>query len=56
MFFCHLGYCLLSGGGETSYNGLSLGLRPEGGTFFRLQVYERGGNSRVEVYERIAYV
>ena len=55
MFFCHLGYCLLSGG-ETSCNGLSLGLRPEGGTFFRLQVYESGGDSRVEVYERIAYV
>ena len=43
-------------GGETSHNGLSLGLRPEGGTFFRLQVYESGGDSRVEVYERIAYV
>ena len=55
MFFCHLGHCLLSGEG-TSYNGLSLGLRPEGVTFFRLQVYERGGDSRVEVYERIAYV
>ena len=35
--------------GGTPYNGLYGEAPPEGGTFFRFQVYERVGISRVEV-------
>ena len=41
------------GGGGTPYNGLYGEAPPERGTFFTLQVYERVGISRVEVYERL---
>ena len=41
------------GGWRTSYNGLYGEAPPERGTFFTLQVYERVGISRVEVYERV---
>ena len=41
------------GGGGTPYNGLYGEAPPESGTFFTLQVYERVGISRVEVYERV---
>ena len=46
---------ITGGGGEggTSYNGLYREAPPERGTFFMLQVYERVGISRVEVYERV---
>ena len=40
------------GGGRIFYNGLCGETTPEGCTFFRLQVYERGGISPFEVYER----
>ena len=40
------------GGGGTPYNGLYGEAPPERSTFFRLQVYERVGVSRAEVYER----
>ena len=40
-------------GGGTSYNGLYGEAPPERGTFFNLQVYERVGISRAEVYERV---
>ena len=36
----------------TSYNGLHGDAPPERGTFFRLEVYERVGISRVEVYKK----
>ena len=39
--------------GGTPYNGLDGEAPPERGTFFTLQVYERVGISRVEVYERV---
>ena len=39
-------------GGGTPYNGLYGEAPPERSTFFRLQVYERVGVSRAEVYER----
>ena len=38
--------------GGTPYNGLYGEAPPERGTFFMLQVYEREGISRAEVYER----
>ena len=38
--------------GGTPYNGLYGEAPPERGPFFRLQVYERVGISRAEVYER----
>ena len=41
------------GGGGTPYNGLYGEAPPERGTFLRLQVYERGGISLVEVYGRV---
>ena len=41
------------GGGCTPHNGLYGEAPPERGTFFTLQVYERVGISRVEVYERV---
>ena len=43
------------GGGGTPYNGLygGGGAPPERGTFFTLQVYERAGISRVELYKRV---
>ena len=37
----------------TPYNGLYEEARPERGTIFRLQVYERVGILVVEVYERV---
>ena len=40
------------GGGSIFYNGLCGETTPEGCTFFRLQVYERGEISPFEVYER----
>ena len=43
----------LSPEGGTSYNGLYGEAPPERGTFFTLQVHERVGISRVEVYERV---
>ena len=39
--------------GGTPYNNLYGEARPEMGTFFGLQVYERVGISLVEVYERV---
>ena len=48
---------LLGGGGGgaacTPYNGLCEEARPERGTIFRLQVYERLGILVVEVYEGV---
>ena len=41
------------GGGGTPYNGLYGEASPERGTFFTLQVYERVGISRVELYKRV---
>ena len=41
------------GGGGTPYNGLYGEAPPEGGAFFRLQVYKRVGISRAKVYERV---
>ena len=41
------------GRGGTPYNGLYGEAPPERNTFFTLQVYERVGISRVEVYERV---
>ena len=41
------------GGGGTPYNGLYGEAPPKRGTFFRPPVYERVGNSLVEVYERV---
>ena len=41
------------GGGGTPYIGLYGEVPTERGTFFTLQVYERVGISRVEVYERV---
>ena len=44
------------GGGSQKggpYNSLYGRLHPKGGTFFRLQVYERVGISIVEVHERV---
>ena len=38
--------------GGTPYDGLYREAPPERGIFFRLQVYERGGISLVEGYER----
>ena len=38
------------GGGGTPYDGKYGAASPERGIFFRLQVYERVGNSLVEVY------
>ena len=43
----------MGGGGVTPYNGLHGEAPPERGSFFTLQVYERLGISRVEVYERV---
>ena len=40
------------GGGGTPHNGLYGEAPPERDTFFRLQVYERVGDSQAEVYER----
>ena len=40
-------------GGGTPYNGLYGEALPERGTFFTLQVYDKVGISRVEVYERV---
>ena len=40
-------------GGGTPYNGLYGEAALESGTFFRLQVYERVGISRAEVYESV---
>ena len=40
---------LEKGSGGTPHNGLYGEAPPEGGTFFRFQVYERVGISRVEV-------
>ena len=39
-------------GGGTPYNGLYGEAPPERDTFFRLQVYERIGVSRAEVYKK----
>ena len=39
--------------GDTLYNDLYGDVPPKRGTFFRLQVYERVGNSQVEVYKRV---
>ena len=39
--------------GDTLNNGLYGEAPPKRGTFFTLQVYERVGISRVEVYERV---
>ena len=39
--------------GITPYNDLYGEAPPERSTFFTLQVYEREGISRVEVYERV---
>ena len=41
------------GGGGSPYNGLYGKAPPERGTLFTLQVYERVGIPRVEVYERV---
>ena len=41
------------GGGGAPYNYLYGEVRPERGTFFRLQVYKRVGISLLEVYERV---
>lgn len=41
------------GGGSIFYNGLCGETTPEGCTFFRLQVYERGGVSLAEVYKGV---
>ena len=41
------------GGGGSPYIGLYGEAPPERGTFFRLQVYKRVGNSQVEVYKRV---
>ena len=38
--------------GGTPYNGPYWEAPPEMGTFFTVQVYERGGISRVKVYEK----
>ena len=44
------------GGGVTPYNGLYGEAPPERGTFFRLEVCERVGNSRVQVWERVGKI
>ena len=41
------------GPGGTPYHGLYAEAPPERGTFFTLQVYEKVGISRVELYERV---
>ena len=41
------------GGRVTPCNGLYGEAPPERGTFLTLQVYERAGISRIEVYERV---
>ena len=41
------------GGGDNACDGLYGQAPPEGGIFFRLQVYERGGVSLGEVYKRL---
>ena len=41
------------GGEGTFYNGLYGEASPEGGTFFKLQVYKRVGISRVQVNKRV---
>ena len=41
------------GGGVLPIMAYTGGAPPERGTFFTLQVYERVGISRVEVYERV---
>ena len=41
---------ICQGRGGTPYDGLYREASPERGIFFRLQVYERGGISLVEVY------
>ena len=41
------------GGGDTPYNGLYGEAPPERGTFFRLEVCERVGISRVQVWEKV---
>ena len=41
------------GGGVTPYNGLYWKAPPESCAFFTLQVYERVGISRAEVFERV---
>ena len=41
------------GGGGTPYNGLYGEVPPERGTFFRLEVCERVGILRVQVWERV---
>ena len=41
------------GGGDIPYNGLYGEAPPERGTFFRLEVCERVGISRVQVWERV---
>ena len=43
-------FATVGGGGGTPYNGLKGEAPPERGTFLTLQVYERAGISRVEVY------
>ena len=51
-FFCDAHFWCKARGG-TPYNGL-YGEAPDlRGTFFTLQVYERAGISRVEVYGRV---
>ena len=40
-------------GGDNAYDGLYGQAPPEKGTFFRLQVYERGGISLGEVHKRL---
>ena len=44
----------IPGGGGTPYKSLYGEAPPARGSFFTLQVYERVGVSRVEVYERVA--
>ena len=43
----------LTGGGVLPIMAYMERLRPKGGTFYRLQVYERVGILLVEVYERV---
>ena len=53
LFFSGPLLTLLTARGDTPYNGLYGEAPPERGTPFTLQVYERVGISRVEVYERV---
>ena len=50
---CLSSYNSRGGGGGTPYNGLYGGAPPERGTFFSLEVCERVGISRIQVWERV---